>query len=109
MTHSTLIMQLQVTTKTPSECTDITEVRAEIDHIDQAIIELIGQRFGYVKEVVKYKDRTAKAIEANDRRESMKIDRRVWAEQNGLSADVIERMYDMLVEYFIAEEKKLIE
>lgn len=99
-------MKLNVNTKTPAQCSNITEVRNEIDNIDQTIIALIGQRFDYVKEVVKYKAPSHEAIEATDRKVSMMVDRRAWAEQNGLSPDVIERMYALLVEYFIDEEKK---
>lgn len=32
--------------------------------------------------------------------------RRQWAEENGLSADVIEKMYSDLVNYFIEEEMR---
>lgn len=97
-----------VTTKKPSECQNITDVRNEIDNIDKVIIGLISERFQYVKEVVKYKEKTANSIVASDRRNMMLQDRRRWAEQNGLSADVIEKMYKDLVQYFIDEEMKLV-
>lgn len=94
--------------KTPEECTSITDVRNEIDNIDWAIINLLYHRFQYVKEVVKYKEPTSNSIEASDRRTSMLQTRRQWAEQAGLSPDVIENMFDNLVEYFISEEKKIV-
>ncbi|MEP0921828.1 hypothetical protein NDA02_08545 [Leptolyngbya sp. ST-U4] len=34
----------------------------------------------------------------------MLVDRRVWAETEGLSADAIEKMYRDLVSYFVSEE-----
>lgn len=93
--------------KLPHECTSITDVRNEIDNIDKVIIGLLSQRFEYVKEVVKYKSKDSTSIEASDRRRQMLAQRREWAEQNGLSADVIEQIYDRLVAYFIEEEKKI--
>lgn len=97
----------QITTKRPSECTSISEVRQEIDHIDQVIIKLISERFGYVKEVVKYKEPNAGSIEAPQRRIDMMVQRRQWAEEGGLNPDAIEHIYNELVEYFISEEKKI--
>lgn len=96
-----------ITRNKPSECTNITEVRNEIDNIDRGIIELLSQRFQYVKEVVKYKDNSQKSIEAEDRRREVLECRRKWAEENGLSGDVIETMYTNLIQYFIEEEKKI--
>ncbi len=101
-------MELQVTTKKPSECTNITDVRNEIDNIDKVLISLLKDRFQYVKEVVKYKEKTAASIEASDRREAVIAQRRKWAEEQGLDPNVIEEMYRRLIEYFIAEEKKII-
>lgn len=101
-------MESQVNKKKPSECTNIAEVRNEIDNIDKVVISLLKDRFQYVKEVVKYKEKTAASIEASDRREAVIIQRRQWAEENGLNPDVIEEIYRRLISYFIEEEKKII-
>ncbi|MCQ2213044.1 MAG: chorismate mutase family protein [Bacteroidaceae bacterium] len=98
---------LNINSKKPSECTNIAEVRNEIDRIDHVIIDLLSQRFQYVKEVVKYKDSTPGSIEAPERRRAVLECRRRWAEECGLNADVVERMYDNLIQYFIDEEKKI--
>lgn len=92
----------------PNECTCIEDVRNEIDSIDREIIQLLATRLGYVREVVKYKENTHKAIEANDRRLAVLNTRREWAEEQGLNPDVVESIYDALIKYFIEEEKKLI-
>lgn len=93
--------------KLPQECSNITEVRNEIDSIDADIIKLISTRFGYVREVVKYKENTHSGIEASDRRAAVIASRRQWAEDAGISADVIENVYNSLIDYFISEEKKI--
>jgi isochorismate pyruvate lyase len=35
-------------TKRPWECADMAQVRREIDRIDEALVDLIAERFGYV-------------------------------------------------------------
>lgn len=93
--------------KKPHECTDISEVRAEIDSIDKDIIRLLAERFGYVREVVKYKERTDSGIEAPDRRASVITSRREWASAVGIDPSVVEQIYNTLIDYFIAEEKQI--
>lgn len=95
--------------KLPHECTDITEVRNEIDRIDQAIIKQLSERFGYVREVVKYKELTDEGIEASDRRAEVIATRREWAEEAHINPDVVENIYNILIDYFIQEEKKIMQ
>lgn len=101
-------MAQNINEKLPHECTNIAEVRHEIDNIDQEIIRLLSTRFNYVREVVKYKDGSAKGIEAKGRWEEVINTRRQWAQEVGLDPDAIGDIYNRLVEYFIEEEKKLI-
>ena len=102
------IVTQNVNERLPQECTNITEVRQEIDHIDYEIIRLLATRFGYVREVVKYKENNDKAIEAPDRRAAVIKSRGEWAREMGLSADVVEELYNRLIDYYIEEEKKLL-
>ncbi len=41
--------------KQPEECSNLQEIRAEIDRLDRQIIATIGQRFKYVKAASKFK------------------------------------------------------
>jgi isochorismate pyruvate lyase len=91
--------------KKPEECTNLGEIRLEIDHIDQQVIQLLGQRFGYVKAASKFKA-SETSVKAPDRLQRMLLERRAWAETAGLSPDVIEKMYQDLVHYFIEEETR---
>jgi isochorismate pyruvate lyase len=91
--------------KKPVECLDIQDIRKGIDTIDKNIIELLGYRIEYVKAASKFKtDETS--VKAPERFAAMLVQRRKWAEEYGLSADVIEKMYRELVSYFINEELK---
>jgi isochorismate pyruvate lyase len=91
--------------KKPGECLDMQEIRHEIDTIDKTIIENLGMRFTYVKAASKFK-KDANEVKAPERFTAMLAQRRIWAEENELSADVIEKLYRDLVEYFIDQELK---
>jgi isochorismate pyruvate lyase len=92
--------------KSPENCLDIQEIRKEIDDIDKTVIGLLGQRFNYVKAAAKFK-KDEEAVKAPERFAAMLLQRRTWAEENNLSADVIERIYRDLVNYFIGQELKV--
>lgn len=91
--------------KQPEECSDIQDIRAEIDRIDRQIIAAVGQRFEYVKAASKFKT-SETSVKAPERLKSMLRERRNWAQEQGLNPDVIEKLYQDLVDYFIAEELK---
>lgn len=91
--------------KTPDECKNMLDIRAEIDRLDHQIIALLAQRFAYVKAASKFKT-SQTSVKAPERFERMLKQRRVWADEEGLNADVIEKMYRDLVNHFINEEMK---
>lgn len=91
--------------KTPNECESLTDIREEIDKLDRQIIALLGQRFSYVKAASKFKTNET-TVRAPERFQAMLQKRRVWAIEEGLNADAIEKMYHDLVNHFIDEEIK---
>lgn len=91
--------------KLPEDCTDIGEIRIEIDRLDQQVVHLLGQRFAYVKAASKFKTSEIN-VKAPERFKAMLLQRREWAKAEGLDPDAIEKMYADLVNHFIAEEMK---
>ena len=91
--------------KAPDDCTSIEDVRQAIDAIDREIVAALGRRFQYVKAITRYK-KTADEVRANERFQSVLQARRQWASEAGLSPDVVEQMYRLLIEHFIDEEMK---
>ncbi|BAS57369.1 chorismate mutase [Leptolyngbya boryana NIES-2135] len=89
--------------KPPEECQNMTEIRSEIDALDRQVIQLLGQRFAYVKAAAKFKT-DATSVKAPERFQSMLQQRRIWAEVEGLNPDAIEKLYRDLVNHFIQEE-----
>lgn len=94
--------------KAPHDCTSKQEIREAIDTIDQQVIALLGKRFQYVKEIVKYKENTVDSIVAKQRYNQVLADRADMAEKHGLSGELIRDLYKQLLDYFIAEELKTI-
>ena len=89
--------------RSPEQCTSMDDIRAEIDLLDRTVVSLIGQRYKYVLAAAKFKT-SATAVRAPERFKAMLAQRRHWAEQEGLSAEAIERLFTDLVNHFIEKE-----
>lgn len=89
--------------KEPQECHNMQDIRSAIDSLDRDIINKFGQRFEYVKAAAKFKQ-TTEDVRSSDRFSAMLQQRRIWAEENKLNPDIIEKLYRDLVKYFINEE-----
>jgi isochorismate pyruvate lyase len=95
--------------KVPEECKNIQEIREAIDNLDKEIIKLIGRRFSYVKEIVKFKKKDRDSIIAKDRYNEVIEKIRMLAEENGLNPDLIENIYKSLINHFINKEIEIAE
>lgn len=93
--------------KNPKDCQSLEDIRNEIDKIDEHILSLFSERHKYVEEIVRFKN-DKDAIIAQDRKEQVILQRKVWAAQKGLNPDTFEKMYILLVESNIAHEMKLL-
>lgn len=89
--------------KQPKDCSSIQDIRIEIDNLDRQIIAILGKRFEYVKAAAKFKT-SETSVKAPQRFKSMLEKRRIWAEEENLNPDVIEKIYRDLVNYFINQE-----
>lgn len=92
--------------KKASQCTDMAEIRTEIDRIDRKVITLLGERYTFVKAASQFK-KSPDQVKAQSRFDAMLQERRAWAEEQELSSDLIEKIYRELVNWFISEEMKL--
>ncbi len=92
----------------PKECIDLSQVRVEIDRVDNALIDLIAERFGYVERAWQIK--LGLGQEANvPWRNQQVIDKvRARAEAKGLPPDLAEALWRQMIGWFIQyEEEKL--
>ncbi len=97
-----------MTIKTPKDCADLSDVRVEIDRCDKALVDLIGERFGYVERAWQIK--LGLDQEANvPWRNQQVIDRvRARAAERGVPPDLCEALWRQMIGWFIQyEEEKL--
>ncbi len=93
--------------KLPAECESKDDVRAEIDRIDRALMELFAERHGYVTRMAEIK---TDPHEANDpgRIEAMIARRRQQALDLDLDEDQAELIWRTLINWNINYEKGII-
>lgn len=97
-----------MTSRKPADCRDMGEVRAEIDRLDTALVDLIAERFGFVERAWEIK--LASQQQANvPWRNKQVFDRvRARAAEKGVPPDLCEALWRQMVGWFIQyEEEKL--
>jgi len=82
----------------PHACDNIQEIRDAIDVIDLEILQLFAQRHEYVKEIVKFKIGDEKGIIAMERKELVLKQRKAWAEEKDLDAEMIVEVFRLLID-----------
>ena len=89
--------------KAPEDCRSLEDVREAINFLDRQIIGLIGKRALYVKAAARFKT-GEESVRAPERQKKMLEERRRLAEEENLDPDVIEKIYQDLVAYFVNRE-----
>jgi isochorismate pyruvate lyase len=89
------------------DCANMEEVRAEIDRIDAALVDLIGERFTFVDRAWQLKQSPAEA--RVPWRIQQVIDRvRARAAEKGIPPELAEALWRQMIGWFIQyEEEKL--
>ena len=93
--------------KDPKQCESIEEIRQCLDELDLKIIELLGKRSDYIREIVNYKIEEKDIIAVERQREVLNL-RRKWAKMNSINPDLIEKLYRTLIEFNISKERKIL-
>ncbi|MFV9629772.1 MAG: chorismate mutase [Methanosarcinales archaeon] len=91
--------------KDAGDCINMTEIRTAIDIIDNQIVELIASRSKYIKEAAKFK-KDEKAVTDSNRVQKVINSEKELAEKYGASPELIEKIYLMMIDFFINEEMK---
>ncbi len=88
----------------PCDCNSKEEIRTQIDKIDLELIKLFALRYDFVKEIVKYKEKTLVEIVAEDRKKQVIEQRSEWAEKLGLDKETYANIFRFLLEHNISKE-----
>ena len=101
-------MTSPVTPRPPRSCTALSEVRVEIDRLDDALVDLMAERFGYVERAWEIKLGLAQEANVPWRNKQVFDKVRARAEAKGLPPDLAEALWRQMVGWFIQyEEEKL--
>ncbi|MDP9484921.1 MAG: chorismate mutase [Actinomycetota bacterium] len=87
----------------PEERASIEDARRGIDALDREVVAPIGDRARYVEAAAQFKTNESGA-QAPERRHTLLEARRRWAEEEWLSPDVVEAVYETLISYFVDQE-----
>ena len=92
--------------KRPWECADMAQVRTEIDRIDEALVNLIAERFGYVDRAWQLKMNTPEGAVVPWRIQQVIDKVRVQAKDKGVSPDLCEALWRQMIGWFIQYEEE---
>lgn len=85
------------------ECKTLDEVRDGIDALDRQIVRLLSERSGYIEQAARLKH-SADEIEVPARVEEVVSNVRGLATEYGMSPDIVEDVYRVMVARFIEFE-----
>ena len=86
----------------------MTEVRTEIDRVDDALVNTIAERFGYVERAWQLKLEARQEANVPWRNQQVIDKVRARADEKGVPADLCEALWRQMIGWFIQyEEEKL--
>ena len=92
----------------PQDCTDLSQVRVEIDRIDNDLVDRIAERFGYVERAWQIKLGLQQEASVPWRNQQVIDKVRARAEEKGVPPDLCEALWRQMIGWFIQyEEEKL--
>lgn len=92
----------------PADCKDLSEVRVEIDRIDNALVDRIAERLGYVERAWQLKLQLGQEANVPWRNQQVIDKVRARASERGVPPDLCEALWRQMIGWFIQyEEEKL--
>lgn len=87
----------------PEDCATLEAVRQQIDTLDRAVVEALAERARYVERAASFKN-SEQAVRAGERVREALIQRRRWAKELGVSAELIDAVFRTVIDHFVEEE-----
>lgn len=85
------------------ECHSLSELREQIDRLDDRIVELIAARNSYVKQAAKFKH-SVEEIKGKERMEAVMDRVRAKAMENGVSPNLLSTLYKIMIDAMVEAE-----
>ena len=97
-----------MTSRKAPDCRNMDEIRVEIDRIDEALVELVAERFSYVDRAWQLKNSPDEAVVPW--RIQQVVDKvRAQAEEKGLPPELAESLWRQMIGWFIQYEEEQLE
>lgn len=93
-------------TRAPSDCGDMTELRAEIDRLDRALVAGLVERRGYIERAAQIKRAAGLPARIDTRVEEVVARVRAEADSQNLDPALVETLWRHLIEWSIALEER---
>jgi isochorismate pyruvate lyase len=92
----------------PADCADLSQVRIEIDRIDNGLVDLVAERLGYVERAWQLKLGLKQEASVPWRNQQVIDKVRARAIEKGVPPDLCEALWRQMIGWFIQyEEEKL--
>ena len=92
----------------PSDCNSMDELRRQIDKLDVKIIELLAKRSEFIDRATELKKSNGMPARIPERIESVVSNARHAAEELDLDADLVEKIWRILIDWSIQREAEII-
>ena len=89
----------------PEECKNMEDIRAEVDLIDNKIVELVSRGAQYVYNAAKLK-KDIVAVRDENRVAAVIDSKRKLAQRYDISPDLVGDVYETVISFFVNEEIK---
>ena len=89
--------------QSPESCRTMADVRAAVDQLDRALVELLAERFRFMDAAARIKERRGDVRDEPRKREVIDNAAR-HAAARGIPAEVVEQLWETLVEASIVYE-----
>ena len=92
----------------PGDCNSMDELRHQIDKLDVKIIELLANRSEFIDRATELKKSNGMPARIPERIESVVFNARNAAEELDLDADLVEKIWRILIDWSIQREAEII-
>ena len=92
----------------PVDCNNMDELRHQIDKLDAKIIELLANRSKFIDRATELKKSNGMPARIPERIESVVSNARNAAEELDLDADLVEKIWRILIDWSIQREAEII-
>ena len=92
----------------PGDCNSMDELRHQIDKLDVKIIELLANRSKFIDRATDLKKSNGMPARIPERIESVVSNARNAAEELDLDADLVEKIWRILIDWSIQREAEII-